>query len=137
MAESVQVAVAGTALVEVGAIGLGAVGHPPRGHRRRRLHRHPRRRPIAMLGFFILPSRRDDAKSELREKIEALRNQLMASLTGQFDREIERSRRRIEEAIAPYTRFVRAERERLTEVRGELRGVDEGLVRLRSRVEAL
>jgi small GTP-binding protein len=137
VAESVQVAVAGTALVEVGAIGLGAVlthiavtaaadftGILAAG-------------TIAVLGFFIIPNRRHDAKKELREKIEALRVHLMNSLTGQFDREIEASLRRIDEAIGPYTRFVRAERERLTEVRGELRGVDEGLVRLRSRVEAL
>jgi small GTP-binding protein len=137
VAESVQVAVAGTALVEVGAIGLGAVlthiavtaaadftGILAAG-------------AIAVLGFFIIPNRRHDAKKELREKIEALRRHLMDSLTGQFDREIEASLRRIDEAIGPYTRFVRAERDRLTEVQGELKTVDEALVRLRSRVEAL
>jgi small GTP-binding protein len=137
MAESVQVAVAGTALVEVGAIGLGAIlthiavtaaadftGILAAG-------------TIAVLGFFILPNRRHDAKKELREKIEALRTHLMGSLTGQFDREIEASLRRIDEAIGPYTRFVRSERDRLTEVHGELKSVDEALVRLRSRVEAL
>jgi len=137
MAESVQVAVAGTALVEIGAIGLGAVlthiavtaaadftGILAAG-------------TIAVLGFFIIPNRRHDAKKELREKIEALRTHLMTSLTGQFDREIEASLRRIDEAIGPYTRFVRAERDRLTEVHGELKAVDEALVRLRGRVEAL
>jgi len=137
VAESVQVAVAGTALVEVGAIGLGAVlthiavtaaadftGILAAG-------------TIAVLGFFIIPNRRHDAKKELREKIEALRRHLMTSLTGQFDREIEASLRRIDEATGPYTRFVRAERDRLTEVRGELKAVDESLVRLRGRVEAL
>jgi small GTP-binding protein len=137
MAESVQVAVAGTALVEVGAIGLGAVlthiavtaaadftGILAAG-------------TIAVLGFFIIPNRRHDAKKELREKIEALRTHLMTSLTSQFDREIDASLRRIDEAISPYTRFVRAERDRLTEVRGELKTVDEALVRLRARVEAL
>ena len=137
MAESVQVAVAGTALVEVGAIGLGAVlthiavtaaadftGILAAG-------------TIAVLGFFIIPNRRHDAKKDLREKIEALRTHLMTSLTSQFDREIEASLRRIDEAISPYTRFVRAERDRLTEVHGELKAVEEALVRLRSRVEAL
>jgi small GTP-binding protein len=137
MAESVQVAVAGTALVEVGAIGLGAVlthiavtaaadftGILAAG-------------TIAVLGFFIIPNRRHDAKKELREKIEALRTHLMTSLTGQFDREIDASLRRIDEATGPYTRFVRGERDRLTEVHGELKAVDEALVRLRARVEAL
>jgi uncharacterized coiled-coil DUF342 family protein len=92
---------------------------------------------IAVLGFFIIPNRRHDAKKELRQKIEELRTQLMSGLTGQFDREIVESVRRLDEAIAPYTRFVRAERTKLTEVRGELDAVNQGLVRLRSRVEAL
>ena len=137
MAESVQVAVAGTALVEIGALGLGAIlthiavtaaadftGIMAAG-------------TIAVLGFFIIPNRRHDAKKELREKIEALRTQLMDGLTGQFDREIDESMRRIDEAIAPYTRFVRAERDRLTAVRGDLDAVNQGLVRLRARVESL
>jgi hypothetical protein len=137
VAESVQVAVAGTALVEVGAIGLGAVLTHLAVTAAADFTGILAASTIAVLGFFIIPNRRHDAKKELREKIEALRTHLMTSLTAQFDREIEASLRRIDEAIGPYTRFVRAERERLTEVRGELRGVDEGLVRLRSRVEAL
>jgi small GTP-binding protein len=137
MAESVQVAVAGTALVEIGALGLGAIlthiavtaaadftGIIAAGS-------------IAVLGFFIIPNRRHDAKRELRERIEELRTQLMDGLTGQFDREIDESTRRIDEAIAPYTRFVRAERDRLTAARSDLDAVNQGLVRLRARVESL
>ena len=137
MAESVQVAVAGTALVEVGALGLGALlthlavtaaadftGIIAAGS-------------IAVLGFFIIPNRRHDAKKELRQKISELREQLMTGLTSQFDREIDEGNRRIEEAIGPYTRFVRAERDKLTEVRGDLDNVNQGLVRLRARIEAL
>ncbi|HET6344925.1 MAG TPA: dynamin, partial [Myxococcota bacterium] len=67
----------------------------------------------------------------------AMRTQLMTSLTGQFDREVEGSMRRIEEAIGPYTRFVRAERDQLTLAREELNAVNQGLMRLRSRVESL
>jgi small GTP-binding protein len=137
MAESLQVAVAGTALAEVGAIGLGVVlthlavtaaadftGILTAG-------------TIAVLGLFIIPNRRHEAKKDLREKIEALREQLMGGLTGQFDREIDASLRRVDEAVAPYTRFVRAERDKLNGVRGELKEVTEGLTRLRARVEAL
>ena len=43
-----------------------------------------------------------------------MREQLMGALTGQFDREVERSAQKVQEAVGPYTRFVRAERERLT-----------------------
>jgi hypothetical protein len=137
LAESVQVAVAGTALAEVGALGLGVAftwaattvaadftGILAAGS-------------IAVLGLFIIPNRRHDAKKELREKIESLRGKLMEGLTGQFDREVDASLRRIDEAIAPYTRFVRAERDKLTGVRGELKEITEGLARLRAQVETL
>ena len=137
LADSVQVAVAGTALAQVGAIGLGAVlthiavtaaadftGILAAG-------------TIAVMGFFIIPNRRHAAKRDLREKIATMREQLMSSLTAQFDREIEGSLRRIDESIAPYTRFVRAERDFLTAAREELAAVNQGLVQLRSRVESL
>jgi len=137
MAESVQVAVAGTALVEVGAIGLGALLTHLAVTAAADVTGILAAGTIAVLGFFIIPNRRHDAKRELREKIETLRTHLMGSLTAQFDREIEASLRRIDEAIAPYTRFIRAERDKLTAVHGELETVDEGLVRLRARVEGL
>jgi hypothetical protein len=137
LADSVQMAVAGTALAEVGAIGLGAIlthiavtaaadftGILAAG-------------TIAVLGLFIIPNRRHDAKKNLSEKIESMREQLMGSLTGQFEREVEGSVHRIDEAIGPYTRFVRAEREHLNTAREELNAVTQGLVQLRSRVESL
>ena len=61
----------------------------------------------------------------------------LATLTGQFEREIERSLRRIGEAIGPYTRFVRAERSRLTAVRAELARLGQQLALLRGRIEQL
>ncbi|HXO22548.1 MAG TPA: dynamin family protein [Thermoanaerobaculia bacterium] len=137
LADSVQAAVAGTALVEVGALGLGALithlavtaaadftGILAAG-------------AVALFGFYILPHRRRAAKRELREKIAAMRERLMGALTAQFDREIERSLHQIGDAVAPYTRFVRAERGRLTETRDALAAVAAGLARLRARAEAL
>lgn len=137
LADSVQMAVAGTALAEVSAIGLGAIlthlavtaaadftGILAAG-------------TVAVLGFFIIPNRRSAAKKDLSEKIATMREQLMTSLTGQFDREIEGSLRRIDEAIGPYTRFVRAERDMLGKAREELGAVNQSLMQLRSRVESL
>jgi small GTP-binding protein len=137
LADSVKMAVTTTALAEVGALGLGVLlthlavtaaadftGILAAG-------------TIAVLGFFIIPNRRRDAKKELREKIESMRDQLMTSLTAQFDSEVEGSMRRIDEAIGPYTRFVRAERDHLTAAREELDAVTRGLAGLRARVESL
>ena len=67
----------------------------------------------AALGFLILPSRRRKAKEELEEKLNDLRRRLMSGLTEQFDREMQRGARRIEDTVAPFARFVRAEQDKI------------------------
>ncbi|NLF64052.1 MAG: GTP-binding protein [Chloroflexi bacterium] len=69
----------------------------------------------ATIGLLILPARRRKAKQELAEKLANLRQQLMASLTDQFEREMRRSTQRVEDAVAPFARFVRAEKDKLEE----------------------
>ena len=137
MAESVQMAVASTALVEVGAIGLGTIVTIIATTTMADVTGILAASAVAVLGLFVIPARRREAKKELREKIAAMRQQLMGTLTGQFDRELERSLQRINEAIAPYTRFVRAERDHLTETQDELTHIREGLARLKAQVEAM
>jgi len=92
---------------------------------------------VAALGLFIIPSRREAAKRDLRGKIAALRVQLVDSLTQQFDHEVERSLRRIADAVAPYSRFVRAEQQRLAEVGAELDQVAAQLAALTRRAQSL
>jgi chromosome segregation ATPase len=55
-------------------------------------------------------------------------------LTTQFDRELARSLDEIEEAISPYTRFVRAERRHLEDTQQELEEVREQLERLKAAI---
>jgi small GTP-binding protein len=137
MADSVQVAVASTALVEVGALGLGTLLAHVLAGAAADATGVLAASVVALLGLFIIPSRRQAAKRELRAKIAALRGELMTALTRQFEREIERSLRRIDEAIAPYTRFVRAERQRLEASREELSSLLGELAGLRRRAESL
>ncbi len=73
----------------------------------------------------------------MRLKIANLRQQLADSLRGQFEKEMERSQQRIQDAIAPYSRFVRAEQAKFLEVQGEMESVKNGLNRLKSQVEEL
>lgn len=68
----------------------------------------------AAFGIIILPSRRRKAKKELEEKLEDMRQRLVASLTEQFDREMRRGAQRIEDTVAPFARFVRAEHDKLS-----------------------
>lgn len=137
LAESVRMAVAGTALVEVSAIGLGALVMLLATTTLADVTGLVTASVVAALGLFVIPARRRDAKQELRRKIGDVREQLITTLTRQFDAELERSVQRINEAIAPYTRFIRGERERLTATRAQLSDISQQLERLQARIEAL
>jgi hypothetical protein len=75
---------------------------------------------VAALGFLVIPARRRKAKAEMQEKITALRQRLAAALRTEFERAQEQSGSRIDQAIAPYSRFVRAEHTRWSEARTAL-----------------
>ena len=135
MAESVRMAVAGTALAEVGALGLGAAVTALATTTFADVTGIMAAGALAVIGLFVIPVRRSQAKATMRARIEAMRRQLVESLTAQFDREVERSVSRIQDAVVPYTRFVRAERQRLDEVRGELTAIGDQLGGLQRRIE--
>ena len=90
---------------------------------------------LAAIGFFILPARRQKAKEEMRTKIAAVRARLSNALREQLRKEIERSVDRIRESIAPYSRFIRAEGDKLQAVDQELHAISASLSGLRSRIE--
>jgi small GTP-binding protein len=69
------------------------------------------------LGLLVLPARRRKANRELGEKLSELRRQLEQTLREQFERELRRSKQRIEDAMSPFSRFVRAEHAKLEEQR--------------------
>ncbi|HEY8151070.1 MAG TPA: dynamin, partial [Vicinamibacteria bacterium] len=131
MADSVQVAVAGTAALQVGALGLGTIVTMLATTALGDITGLVAAGALSVIGLLVLPAKRGPAKKELREKVEAMRKRLMEALTAQFDHELAHSLARIREAVSPYTRFVRVERERLTEGREELRRIRAGLERIR------
>jgi len=90
---------------------------------------------LAAIGFFILPAKREKAKEEMRKKIGAVREKLSTALKDQFAREIGKSGERIREGIAPYSRFVRAEGEKLRTTEQELKEIGAELASLRSRID--
>jgi hypothetical protein len=120
LAESVQMAVASAALLEVGAVGLGTLVTMIASTSAVDVTGILAAGAVSVLGLLVIPAKRRKAKAELRKKVGQVREQLMTSLTGQFEREMKQSLARIEEAIAPYTRFVRAEHERLKASHAEL-----------------
>ena len=137
IAENAQIAVAASAALEIGAVGLGTLVAILATTVAADVTGIILASFIAALGLFIIPARRKMAKNELHKKISALREQLTDTLRNQFEKEIERSLQRINEAIAPYTRFVRAERGNLIETCNELERIQNALESLKVEIEEL
>lgn len=137
IAENAQIAVAASAALEIGAVGLGTLVAILATTVAADVTGIILASFIAVLGLFIIPARRKIAKNELHEKISILRVQLTDTLRNQLEKEIEHSLQRINEAIAPYTRFVRAERGSLTETCDELERILNDLDRLKVEIEEL
>ncbi|TLN28591.1 GTP-binding protein [bacterium] len=135
MASAAQNAVAVSAAVEVGALGLGALITALATTMAADVTGIVAASLIAALGFFIIPARRRQAKNELHEKLARLRTELIQSLRSEFEKEIQRSLQRMSEAIAPYTRFVRAETGRSDQVQRELKDASLEIDNLRSIIE--
>ncbi len=111
---SVREAVSRTMLTEIGAIGLGAGLAILLSSAAADLTGILLALVVGGVGFWIIPARRRRAKYEFRHKLETLRAQLTGVLREQFTHELTLSSERVHEAIAPYTRFIRTEQERLT-----------------------
>lgn len=132
--EDVRSAIAATALAEAGAVGLGALllaifhtaaldftGLLAAGL-------------VAGVGLFILPAKRRQVKRDFHAKLLDLRDQLVDTMGRQFNAELEQMLTRIHEAIAPYTRFIRSQRELLGNVQREISDVDVELGRLKAEI---
>jgi small GTP-binding protein len=70
---------------------------------------------LFITSFFILPYKRKRAVEEFKAKLENLRREMGEVLKSKSDEEIDRSVENVREALAPYTRFVRAERAKIEE----------------------
>lgn len=91
---------------------------------------------MAALGLFIIPTRRRNAKKEMRQKVKAMRDQLSESLSGHFSQEIERSLQEIRDTIKPYTRFVRSENEKNTAALKTLKKFNTEIINLSREIES-
>ena len=134
MAEGAQTAVAALAATEIGAVSLGALVAILATTAAADATGIILASVIALLGLFIIPAKKRQAKAELRGKIAKLREQLTQSLRTQFEQEMERGMQNIKDTIAPYSRFVRAEQTKLDEVHSKLMETKTGLENLKLQV---
>ncbi len=135
IAESAQGAVAASAALEASAVGLGALVTALTTTAAADVTGILMASLIAAVGLFIIPARRRRGKTKMLEKMSSLRTQLIESLRTHFEKEIDRSLQHLHEAIAPYTRFIRSERDRMTVCQEELQSLREEMRRLKERLE--
>jgi len=137
LSQEVQMAIFQTAAVEVGALGLGAMLVALLNGVWLDITGVLGASVVAALGLYVLPYRRGKVKAEMRDKVNLLREKLDTALTHQFENEVNGSLQRMRDAIAPYTRFVRVEREKLEKLDAELRVIKSTITQLRNAIQAL
>ncbi len=137
IAQSLKNAVANTALVEVGAVGLGTLIAVLASSTVLDVTGVLAASAMAVLGLFVIPSRRRRLKDELRRKIAEVRTTLMETLTTQYEAEVSRSLKEIETAISPYSHFVRSQQQRWSGTRETMSTIEKWLKRQESDIQAL
>jgi small GTP-binding protein len=112
IADDARAAVAATAAVGAGALSIGALVSVAATTAAADITGIVMAGVMAALGFLIIPARRRRARTEIREKVSSLIKDLGRALDAEFQRAQARSAERFADAMGPYSRFVRAERER-------------------------
>ncbi|HLZ30190.1 MAG TPA: dynamin family protein [Chloroflexota bacterium] len=137
LAASVRESITQATLLEAGAVGLGAVSMAILGSAAADVSGLFAASVLAGVGLWLLPRKRRQAKAQFRSGTEELRARLVTALRDEFQRELERSAQRIRDAVAPYHRFVHAERDRTQHFNDALQAALAELARLRSRIMAV
>ncbi len=137
LAAAVEAAVAQTALLEAGAVGLGTLVSIAVLSSSLDITGMLAAGTLAILGFFVIPFKRKQAKDNFKAKMLSLRTKLLTALTTQFNDESESVIARLKDGIAPYTRYVRSERERIEAAEASLTELRASLSALRARSQAV
>ena len=137
LAASVETAVAQTALLEAGAVGLGTILSIAVLSTSVDITGVLAASTMAVLGFFVIPYKRKQAKDKFKQKMQTLRARLVDALTKQFKDEREIVIARLKDGVAPYTRYVHSELERIETAETALAESRQKLSALRARAQAV
>src|SRR6266516_5355602 len=89
------------------------------------------------LGLYIIPARRKRAKQDFNVKMEELRTRLHSAMSEQFRKELSNSLSRVQEAITPYTRFVRSEQKKTTAIQEQVQDLGRSVMALKNEIDNL
>lgn len=136
LSQDLRTAVAQTALASAGGVGLGAAIVALAGAAAAAdVTGILAGVTLISLGLYIIPSRRNRAKRNFNEQMQELRSQLHTAMNEQFNKELINSINRLQDAIAPYTRFVRAEQKKTAAMQEQLAHLDREMTRLIDTIE--
>jgi small GTP-binding protein len=87
------------------------------------------------LGLYIIPARRKRAKQDFDAKMQELRLRLHTAIEEQFRKELNNATSRVQDALAPYTRFVRAEQKKTATIQEQMTHLDNEVQTLTNEIE--
>jgi len=136
LSKDLQTAVAQTALAGAGGIGLGAVIIALAGAAAAAdVTGIITGITLISLGLYIIPARRNRAKRNFDDKMQELRTRLHHAMNEQFHKELNNAINRIHDALAPYTRFVRAEQTKTSSMQEQLTRLNTQVMKLKQTIE--
>lgn len=137
IAESAQMAVAASAAIEVGALGLGTLVTLLATTAAADLTGILLAGLTATLGFFIIPAKKRQARSLFSKNLTELRKKLNATLTSEFGSQVNLVVARINDTILPYSRFVRSDKNLLENNLNLFKGFQNRIEVLRNEISKL
>jgi small GTP-binding protein len=120
LADGARTAVAATAAIGASALGLGAIVTVVATTAAADVSGLLAAGLLGAIGMLILPAKRRRARADLQAKVADLRQRLATALRSEFLAARDRTARRLADGVAPYSRFVRAEHSRWTDLRSTL-----------------
>ncbi|MBI5954949.1 MAG: dynamin family protein [Chloroflexi bacterium] len=135
LAVHVETAVAQTALFEIGAAGLGTLVSTALLSSTLDITGVIAAGTLAIVGLFVIPYKRKQAEDNFRKKIVTLRANLLEVLSTTFVKESNNSVARLRDNVAPYTRYVHAEHDRIEKASSLLAEMRRSVSSLRARID--
>ncbi len=137
LAQDLRGAVAQAALAGAGGVGLGAAVVALVGTAAADVTGILAGIALLGLGLYIIPARRNRAKQAFDIKMQELRMRLHSTMEEQFSKELNSAINRVQDSIAPYTRFVRAEQKKASALQEQMTHLDNEVQSLKNEVERL
>jgi len=113
LGDYVQESVAQTALFGIGALGVGAMVATVLTTKALDVTGIVTAGTLAVLGFFVIPYKRKQAKEDFKTKMAELRTTLKETLSNTFTKEADSAVERLQDNISPYVKYVKDEQTRL------------------------